>query len=209
MLHRRGNLVVTIDLYFALHGADVFGHFYWRIHDLKTDRANFSGGLPGIYKLVPIGFYVSAVIGLSLGVFFFLSERAYRSSEEDWAEKTALANSIQNEFIEKQTRLSREADEAGLMADWLEGSRPVQPIGITIARSMEGNASISELSLERNPQIPAHLFLTVKINGGGSQQIEGTLDALSAINYHAYSAQQVKGTEAVDFQATLIWNELD
>ena len=72
---------------------------------------------------------------------------------------------------------------------------------------MEGNASIAELNLERNPQIPAHLFMTVKVNGGGSKQIEGTLDALGSMNYHAYSAQQIKGSESVDFQATLIWNE--
>ena len=177
------------------------------LHDLKTDRPNISGGLPSIYKLVPIGFYVTAVIGICLGVFFFLSNRAYVASEKQWNSKTQEAQAFQAEITEKQARIGREATEAGAMADWLEGARPVQPIGITIARSMEGNASIAELNLERNPQIPAHLFMTVKINGGGSQQIEGTLDALGAMNYHAYSAQQTKGANAVDFQATLIWND--
>ena len=177
------------------------------VHDIKTDRPNISGGLPGIYKLVPIGFYLSAFVGIGLCIFFFMSERTYRSSENEWNEKTQQAQAIQTGVVAKQSQISQEADEAAEMADWLEGARPVQPISITIARSMEGNASIDELNLERNPQIPAHLFMTVKVNGGGSQQIEGTLDALGALNYHAYSAQQVKGRNAVNFQATLIWNE--
>ena len=57
----------------------------------------------------------------------------------------------------------------------------------------------------------AKLFMTaypeLKIDGGGSEQIESTLDAIYALNYQTYSAQQVKGRNTTDFQGTLIHSD--
>lgn len=63
--------------------------------------------------------------------------------------------------------------------------------------------------MDRNPQMPAHMFITLKINHAGTEQLESTLDSLAAINYQTYSAQQVKAENAIDFQATLIWNKTE
>jgi hypothetical protein len=69
---------------------------------------------------------------------------------------------------------------------------------------MGKDSTVAELSLDRNPEIPAHTFLQLKIDGGGSEQIEHTLDSIYALSYQTYSAQQVKGRNSTDFQATLI-----
>lgn len=179
------------------------------VHDLKTDRPNMSGGLPGYFRLVPVGFYIASVLALVLNIYFFLSFRVYMASEEIWQGRAQQAKSVQTQLIAKQSSITRESEHAKKLATWLEGARPVQPIGVSIARSMGKDSTIAELDLQRNPQIPAHLFLTLKVNGGGSQQVSAILDALGSLSYQTYSAQQVKGPAAIDFQATLIYHQQD
>ncbi|NNE94276.1 MAG: hypothetical protein HKN23_21725 [Verrucomicrobiales bacterium] len=178
------------------------------IHDLKTERANVSGGLPPAFKLVPIAFYGCVLLSGLLCLFFFLSFRTHKASEEIWQERLQAAQAEQSTIVGKQTEIVEIAQRAEGIAKWLEGCRPIQPVTVAIGRSMTKNSSIAELSLDRNPEIPAHTFMQLKINGdNGSQQIETTLDAVTALNFQTYSANQVKGRNATDFQATLIWND--
>ena len=99
------------------------------------------------------------------------------------------------------------AQKADGLAKWLEGSRPIQPVTVAIGRSMTKNSTIAELTLDRNPELPAHTNMQLKINGGGSEQIETTLDSITALNFQTYSANQTRGQNAIDFEATLIWND--
>ncbi|MCB1085556.1 MAG: hypothetical protein KDM63_00800 [Verrucomicrobiae bacterium] len=178
------------------------------VQDIKTDRPNISGGLPSIYRLVPIGFYAGTVLAILLNLYYFSSLRSHQRSEKIWQNETAEANAQRDGILQKQVHVTEEAQAAERIADWVEGSRPVQPIAATVARSMQANATIAELSMDRNPQMPAHLFMALKINNpsSGSEQLETTLDSLAAIDYQTYSAQQVQASNALDFQATLIWN---
>ncbi len=177
------------------------------IQDLKTDRPNISAGLPPVYRLVPVALYASLVLAVGLNAMFVLNIRSNQAEEKSYQEMTAIAQAEQSDLVARQSAITQETTAATQISDWLAGARPVQPVGITIARSIEGNASIAELNMERNPQMPSHLFLTLKINGGGTSQIDSTLNALSALHYQTYSAQQVKATNAIDFSATLIWND--
>lgn len=177
------------------------------VQDIKTDRPNISGGLPSIYRLVPIGFYATTVVAILFNLYLYTSYRAYQQEEKSWQLEIADAKSQQDSITAKQAQVVSEAQSAEHIANWVEGSRAVQPIGSTISRSMQANATIAELNLDRNPQMPAHLFLSLKINNAGTEQLESTLDALAAIDYQTYSAQQVKAENALDFQATLIWRK--
>lgn len=177
------------------------------VQDIKTDRPNISGGLPSIYRLVPIGFYATTVVAILFNLYLYTSYRAYQQEEKSWQLEIADAKSQQDSITAKQAQVVAEAQSAERIANWVEGSRAVQPIGSTISRSMQANATIAELNLDRNPQMPAHLFLSLKINNAGTEQLESTLDALAAIDYQTYSAQQVKAENALDFQATLIWRK--
>ena len=177
------------------------------VQDLKTDRPNISGGLPSVYRLIPLAFYAAIILGILLNFLFFNSFRAYQRAEKSWQNEIAESQSDQEAILSKQNQVNEETRASERIADWVEGSRPVQPISATITRSMSANATIAELDMQRNPQMPAHLFMTLKINNAGSEQLESTLDALGAIDYQTYSAQQVKADNAFDFQATLIWNK--
>jgi len=174
------------------------------IHDLKTERQNVSAGLPSGYKFIPIAFYIAATASVFLSLYFYLSKKAYEASESDLRVRVSNAKSEEMQLISNQQSIVDEAKRAEVFAKWLEGSRPLQPVTVVIGRSMGKDSTIAGLSLNRNPEIPAHTFLQLKIDGGGSEQIETTLDSIYALNYQTYSAQQVKGRNSTDFQATLI-----
>lgn len=177
------------------------------IHDLKTERQNVSEGLPAGYKIVPIAFYMVSVLAVLLSLFFFLSKKAYESTEATMRDRASQAQTQQTGFHAQQTAISTESKKAEGIAQWLEGSRPLQPVTVVVGRSMGKDSTIAELSLDRNPEIPAHTFMQLKIDGGGSQQIETTLNAIYGLDYQTYSAQQVKGRNSTDFQATLIYSD--
>lgn len=174
------------------------------IHDLKTERQNVSAGLPAAYKLIPAAFYVVATASVFLSLYFYLSKKAYEATEAEMQIRLATAQSDAATLTAKQQAIVNEAKRAEAFAKWLEGSRPLQPVTVAIGRSMGKDSTVAELSLSRNPEIPAHTFMQLKVDGGGSSQIETTLDAIYALHYQTYSAQQVKGENTTDFQATLI-----
>lgn len=177
------------------------------IHDIKTERQSVSEGLPSGLKLVPIAFYLASVASILLSLFFYLSKKAYESREADMATRLSQAEGMHSGYLSEQETIVSEAKQAEGYAEWLEGSHPLQPVVATIARSMGKDSTIAELALDRNPEIPAHTFMQLKIDGGGSQQIESTLNEIYALNYLTYSAQEVKGRNSTDFQATLIFND--
>ena len=177
------------------------------IHDLKTQRQGVSGGLPGAYKLIPIAFYAGVALSLVLSLFFYLSIREYKAKKIRWDMQFTQSSAAKSKFEASHNEITAITEKAQGLATWLEGARPLQPVTTAIGRSMGPNATIAELAFERNPEIPAHTFLNLKVNGGGTDQIEQTLASINALNYQTYSAQQVKATNAIDFQATLIYSD--
>lgn len=177
------------------------------IHDFKSERQGVSGGLPASLKIVPIAFYITAVAAALLSLYFTFSIRAYKKETEVLQRQLTDYQAETSRIQADEAKLHDIAEKASHLGEWLEGARPIQPITVAVGRSMSKNSTIAELSLNRNPEIPAHTFLELKINGGGSLQVESTLNAIYALNYQTYSAQQVKAKNATDFQATLIYND--
>ena len=177
------------------------------IHDLKKERQNVSAGLPAGYKLIPVAFYIVSTASIFLSLYFYLSKKAYESTESEMRIRISDAKTEEVGIISSQQSIVDESKRAEVFAKWLEGSRPLQPVTVAVGRSMGKDSTVAELSLNRNPEIPAHTFMQLKIDGGGTEQIETTLDAIYGLSYQTYSAQQVKGKNSTDFQATLIHND--
>jgi len=178
-------------------------------HDLKTERPGLSGGMPGIFRIVPLLFYLAIIYGIAVNgykVYRFQQLRVAISEHEARAEAENLQK---NQITQKQQQMLDEINRAEEMAAWLNGARPVQPVVLSICRSFGANSSISQLSLERNPEIPEHTAFLIKINGDANRQLEGTIAALNELNYFPYSSQQVQGENALDYQATLVWRSED
>lgn len=176
------------------------------IHDLKTERQNVSEGLPAGYKAVPFAFYVVTAATLLLSLYFYLGKQTYQASSDEMQLRLAEAETLEFQHQATQQGLAAESQRAEGIARWLEGSHPIQPVVVAIGRSMARDSTVAELALDRNPELPAHTLMQLKIDGAGTQQIETTLAAIYQLNYQTYSAQQVKGRNATDFQATLIFS---
>lgn len=176
------------------------------IHDIKTERQNVSEGLPAAYKAVPIAFFVVTATALLLSLYFYLGKNAYQITAQEMQHRLGEAEGLKFQHQATQQELAAESQRAEGIARWLEGSHPIQPVVVSIGRSMARDSTIAELALDRNPELPAHTLMQLKIDGAGSQQIEDTLSAIYQLNYQTYSAQQVKGRNSTDFQATLIYS---
>lgn len=177
------------------------------IHDLKIERQNVSSGLPAGYKLIPVAFYIVSIAAVFLSLYFSLSKKSYEATNLLMRNRIEEAQSQRDALVANQETIVAEAKKAEVLAKWLEGSRPLQPVTVAVGRSMGKDSTVAELALNRNPEIPAHTFMQLKIDGGGTEQIEHTLDSIYALHYQTYSAQQVKGRNSTDFQATLIHSD--
>tara|TARA_R110000850_G_scaffold185992_5_gene311916 strand:+ start:176 stop:724 length:549 start_codon:yes stop_codon:yes gene_type:complete len=177
------------------------------IHDIKTERQNVSPGLPAAYKLVPVAFYVVGIASIFLSLFFFLSKKAYESSQETMQARTSEARNAEGRFRVQQQGIVTESQRAEGIARWLEGSRPLQPVTVALARSMAKDSSIAELALERHDDIPANTLMQLKVDGGGSEQIETARAALTSLNYEIFNSRESKGRDSTDFVGTLIYND--
>ena len=177
------------------------------IHDIKTERQNVSAGLPSAYKLVPAAFYLVAVAAVLLSLYFYLSKKAYETSENAMRVRITDARGLEGQHRAKHQGLISESKEAESIARWLEGARPLQPVTVTIGRSMSKDATIAELALTRDPEIPSNTQLMLKVDGGGSEQIETARLALSSMNYQIVSSDEKKGRDSIDYQGTIIYAE--
>lgn len=174
-------------------------------HDLKTERPDVSQGLPGYLRAVPVLFYISVVGALVLGAWFYLGIRQATASKDKWLAEDARHKQANQKISSEMTAITNQNTRARDVVSWMEGAHAIQPLTVAITRSMEPQVTISELRITRNAEIPAQLYLSLKLNGAGPEQLERTLKSIKELSYRAYSAQQTKVKDSLDYKATLIW----
>jgi len=175
-------------------------------HDLKTDRPDIGQPLPRILALLPVVFVLSVIGAIALNTLFFFQLSNAEKTKEEWKMKVAEESAKQKEIVAKIEEIKDEERRANDVRAWVEGSRQIQPLAVSIARSMDVKSSIAELSLFREPENPNQIKLGFKFDNGGQKQLDATLEAVNALGYRSYSANQTAGKEgSLDYQATLIW----
>lgn len=175
-------------------------------HDLKTDRPDIGQPLPRILALLPIAFVLSGIGAIALNTLFFFQLSTSEKAKEEWKLTAAEESTKQKEIVAKIQAIKDEERRANDVRDWVEGSRQIQPLAVSVARSMDVKSSIAELSLLRDPENPTQIKLGFKFDNGGQKQLDATLEAVNTLGYRSYSANQTAGKEgSLDYQATLIW----
>ena len=91
------------------------------------------------------------------------------------------------------------------VAKWVEGALNLQPICVAVSRAAGQGATISEMSLTRNPELPSQVHLELKMNNADSAVMDATLQGIRDLDFRAYSAQQSKEVDQLDYKATLVW----
>jgi len=140
--------------------------------------------------------------------YFFIKNKEIEALTAEWTNKAELEN-IEKVKTEEQIQLIRNEDrKAEEVYKWVQGSKQIQPLALSIARSMGQKSSIEELLLYREEKNPHQIRIQLKFINGGQKQLDTTLSAINSIGYRAYSANQnlIQGGK-VDYQATLIWQD--
>lgn len=178
-----------------------------KCHDLKTERREvLRGGLPASYQLVPIGFYASMVLCSLLAVWFYLGLKNAETRERE-------AAAAETQFSQQTAQLNVEIKEMEILADkakatseWVEGSQGLQPLVVGISRSMGNRSTIAEMSLTRNTEMPAQIFLDLKMDDITPAVREAVQDSIRDLKFRAHN-QDEKWPEdtSLDYVVTLVW----
>lgn len=174
-------------------------------HDLKSQRPEVSHGLPPVYKLVPLAFYLS-IVGCSVAMGWFEYERRQTVSETASLQTQAATYQAEVAMLNRErAQIEGLAARATGVAKWVEGALNLQPVCVAVSRAAGGNASINELSLTRNSDLPDQVHLALKMSSADSAVMDATLQGIRKLDFRAYSAQQSTDADQLDYKATLVW----
>jgi hypothetical protein len=180
------------------------------LHDLKTERQDLTKPLPKILIIVPFLFFISLIGAIFLNVLFFLKIKEADSLSGDWQQR-AEGEAVQKIQTEKTIDLiKKEEQKAKEIYKWVEGAMQIQPLALSVSRSMGPKSSIEELSLYREKNNPNQILIQLSFINGGQKQLDDTLSAINRVGYRAYSANQSSEQGGkVNYQATLILQNND
>ena len=177
-------------------------------HDFKSPRTDTSKRLPPIFAVVPIMFYIVLLGGAYISITSYINYRNAVQSRDQWKQ-------YQTEKDEAKARLDTEKMEVVLekwkaekLAQWVEGTRALQPISVAIARALPPEISLAELSLERSAELPQQITLNVRINNGTVEETSKIQTAIGNLNYRAFNNFSSKSGDSLDFRTMLVWQQL-
>jgi hypothetical protein len=176
-------------------------------HDFKTARTDTARRLPSIFMLVPIMFYLALLGGGYLGATSYMTYRQATEDRDFWKQQQASHEETTAGYGSETAIVEVEKKKAEKLAQWVEGTRALQPITIAVIRSVPPEISLGEMTLERSPEMPQQLFMGVKINSGTLEEVGRIQSAVGALNYRAYNSQQNKSGDGLDYRTMLVWQQ--
>lgn len=174
-------------------------------HELKSDRKDICNGLPPALKLVPVLFYVSVAACSLAMIWFWVGIRSAKTQSSRWTAQTTHLKGQSANVAKQHGEIMALNAKATRVAEWMDGAHSLQPLSVGIARSVGSEASIAELLLTRNSEIPSQIKLSLKMDDVSSKILDSTLDSIRMNSFRPYSAQQTKKGHSLDYTATLVW----
>ncbi len=175
------------------------------IDDFKSDRKGISPPLPIYLRIVPMVFYLTIVASILLnGLFFVRYSQAGKNKEMALLRETKLQADLAAAKDQRKA-LENETKKASDIQTWLDASRPLQPLIVEIARSIEADSSIVELRLDRDGDNPSQIRLSMRLGTDTARQLDVTLEKISSLRFRTFSPQQTMAKGEIDYKATLIW----
>lgn len=178
-------------------------------HDIKTERRDVSGGLPQGLKIIPVLFYITLAACLSLYVWFETNRSAAEREAVKWRTAAGRYNSEVGSVAQERKAIESANSWATNVSKWLEGSHNLQPLLVEMGRGVGGDATIAEASFLRNAEIASQIQFSLKMNGVSNQVLDRTLEGIRKLDFRAYSAQQQKEGDALDYNAILVYQKSD
>lgn len=177
-------------------------------HDFKTPRSDSARRLPSAFALVPVLFYLSLIGG---AYFNFTSYQSFSKATKDrdtWKQVTAQKTEAKATIERNMAGLMKEKARAEKLAQWIEGTRAMQPITVAVSRSLSPEITVGQLTMERSTELPAQITLTMTLNNGTVEDIARVHQGINALNYRPYNTQQSKNGEILEYHTMLIWQQM-
>ena len=175
------------------------------IDDFKSDRKDISPPLPIYLRILPVVFYLTVLATILLNGLFFLN-LSQASKNKDLA--VARDRQIQADLVaakKERGDLEDEAKKASDILAWMDAARPLQPLMVEIARSIEPDSSILELRMDRDAENPTQIRFALRLSSETTRQLDLTLAKISDLRFRTFSPQQSLNKGEIDYKATLLW----
>jgi hypothetical protein len=158
--------------------------------DFKTERSNVLPPLPGIMRLVPLGFYAGLALLAAVTAYSFHSVSALQEEERGLMNQMGAEQAKLKNLNEQRAALGSQVKQAKEVQNWMAGGSEIYPLVIHIARSVDPDTHISNLTLSRVEDSPSHLKMMLKYNSPrGVEQAESITNAISEkLQLRQYSA---------------------
>ncbi len=174
-------------------------------HDLKSERREVSKGLPAALRFVPILFYAAVLLCTTSLVWFEMGHSKSKKAREQWSTQSRQFQAKNVQLGQDRQKIETLNTQAQVVAKWLEGAHSLQPLCVAISRSVGDEATLAEVVMSRNGELPRQLKLNLKLDGVNSTVLEDVLNSWMELDFRAYSAQQQKDQDSVDYRATLVF----
>ena len=177
-------------------------------HDFKTQRTDTARRLPSSFMLIPIIFYISVVGGTVLNINSYLSYRNATMKRDSFTHQQAEHKTTKGELESQENAVNKEKQKAEKLAQWIEGTRTLQPISVAIVRSIPPEITLADMTFERSTEIPSQINLNVRINNGDMEEINHIQNSLQDLHYRPYNSQQIKNGDSLEYKTMLVFQQL-
>ncbi len=175
------------------------------IDDFKTERKDISPPLQAYLRLVPVLLYAAIAGSILLNALFIARYSQAGSARDTAVRQDSELNTELDGVKSRRQALEDETKKASDLSAWVEASRPLQSLVVEIARSMGSDASLVDLSLERDTTNPAQILLSMRLQSENPKQLDETVQTIARNRFRTFSPQQTMEKGVVDYKATLLW----
>ena len=177
-------------------------------HDIKTPRLDAAKRLSPYWAITPVVFYTLLLYCAYANITAFLGYRDALHNRDTWKAYQAEQRQTKDKYEAERASVLKEKARAEKLAQWIEGTRTLQPITVAIARSMPVESTIGQLGLERSPDLPSQIILTLTINNGTVEDVGRVQQSISNLSYHPFNAQQNRTGDVMEYKTMLVWQQL-
>jgi cell division protein FtsB len=178
-----------------------------KIDDFKTDRKGITPPLPMVMRLVPLLFYLSLLFLVVVGTVSSIHAKFSSDHRSTLLGRIETLKKEIEEVKKEKTALENEIKEATDLEAWVLASIPLQPLVVSIIRSMGSQSEIVDFTLERDAETPSQLRVGLKLNTASDKQIEQTLEVVRGMNYREFNPTQTRVQGNLDYKASLLWQD--
>ncbi len=164
--------------------------------------------LPSAFLAVPVLFYLAIVGGSYVCINSYMNYSKAVTERDTWRQSKSEKDEAKTKFESQSAALDIETQKAEKLAQWIEGTRTLQPICVAITRSIPPEITLGEFSLDRRADMPSQLDLSVRINNGSMQEVARIQSAVQNIQYRTYNSQQLKNKDNLEYKTMLVWQPL-